>query len=533
MGTSFHKDFEGVELMAGASRTLKLSILGDVDNLAKSLKTANSDVESSSTKMGDFGKKAGLAFAAAGIAAAAYAVKIGVDGVKAAIEDEAAQVKLATALTNVTGATTAQIAEVEKQILKTSLLTGVTDDELRPSFERLLRSTQDSSEALKLQQLALDIAAGSGKSLEAVTNALGKGLDGSTGALGKLGIGLSTTELKAMSMEQITAKLADTFGGQAAAKADTFQGRMARLKVAFTESVETIGFALLPILQKLVDLITTYVLPVVEKFSELMSNKSADGLGTRITQVVDVIKSFALPVFEGLKKAFDKVKAAVMENIDEFKSFFEVVKFLAPVIGKIMGGVFNVLGKIAAITINVFAGVLAAIKPVLNFAIDAINLIIKGINLIKTGEDIGLIPKITSGPKVTDLGMIPGTETVKTPTVVMPTVNIPDTPGGGVSTAANSGAQAAIKLSPSVAREGMLGGLGAGVIAGVTGQGQNASVAQVGMLGGLGAGVVAGVNITVNQGIVGDQESAARAVVDVLNNSFYRGTGGASALVAL
>ena len=53
------------------------------------------------------------------------------------------------------------------------------------------------------------------------------------------------------------------------------------------------------------------------------------------------------------------------------------------------------------------------------------------------------------------------------------------------------------------------------------------------MLGGLGAGVVAGVNITVNQGIVGDQESAARAVVDVLNNSFYRGTGGASALVAL
>jgi hypothetical protein len=530
MGTSFHKDFEGVELMAGASRTLKLSILGDVDNLAKSLKTANSDVESSSTKMGDFGKKAGLAFAAAGIAAAAYAVKIGVDGVKAAIEDEAAQVKLATALENVTGATKAQIAEVEAQILKTSLLTGVTDDELRPSFERLLRSTQDSSEALKLQQLALDIAAGSGKSLEAVTNALGKGLDGSTGALGKLGIGLSAAELKAMSMEQITAKLADTFGGQAAAKADTFQGRMARLKVAFTESVETIGFALLPILQKLVDLITAYVLPVVEKFSSLMSNKSAEGLGTRIEQIVEVVKSFALPVFEGLKKAFDKVKAAVMENIDEFKSFFEVVKFVAPLIGKIMGGVFNVLGKIAAITINVFAGVLAAIKPVLNFAIDAINLIIKGLNLIKTGEDIGLIPKITSGPKTTDLGMIPGAETIKTPTVVIPDLPTGTSGGastGGLSIAANSGKQAAIKLSPSVAGVGALGGLAGGVVAGVNMQG------TMGQQGGLASGVIAGVNITVNQGIVGDQESAARAVVDVLNNSFYRGTGGAGALVAL
>ena len=527
MGTSLHKDFERVDLMAGASRTLKLSILGDVDNLSKSLKSANDDVEHSSSKIGDFGKKAGLAFAAAGVAAAAYAIKIGVDGVKAAIEDEAAQVKLATALTNVTGATSAQIAEVEKQILKTSLLTGVTDDELRPSFERLLRSTNDSSEALKLQKLALDIAAGSGKSLEAVSNALGKGLDGSTGALGKLGIGLSAAELKAMSMEEITAKLADTFGGQAAAKADTFQGRMARLKVAFTESVETIGFALLPILQKLVDLITQYVLPVVEKFSELMSNKSADGLGTRIEQIVEVVKSFAIPVFEGLQKAFYKIKAAVMENIDEFKSFFDVVKFVAPLIGKIMGTVFSVIGKIAAITINVFAGVLAAIKPVLNFAIDAINLIIKGINLIKTGPDIKTISKITSGPNVEDLGMIPGTDPVSK--VIIPEIVIPDVPTGGVSTAAKSGTQAAIKLSSSVAQVGMLGGLGAGVIGGVSGQ--SSSVAQVGMLGGLGAGVIGGVNITVNQGIVGDQESAARAVVDVLNNSFYRGTSGAGALV--
>lgn len=518
MGTSLYKDFEGVQLMAGASRTLKLSILGDVDNLAKSLKTANSDVESSSSKMGDFGKKAGLAFAAAGIAAAAYAVKIGVDGVKAAIEDEAAQVKLATALTNVTGATAAQIAEVEKQILKTSLLTGVTDDELRPSFERLLRSTNDSSEALKLQQLALDISAGSGKSLESVTNALGKGIDGSTGALGKLGIGLSAAQLKTMSMEQITAKLGDTFGGQSAANANTFQGRIARLKVAFGETVETIGFALLPILQKLVDVVTVYVLPIVEKFSSLIGSKDENGLGKQIDETVAVVKTFAMPIFDGLRKAFDRIKAAVMENIDEFKQFFEVVKFVAPLIGKIIGAVFAVIGKVAAVVINVFAGVLAAIKPILNFAIDAINLIIKGINLIKTGEDIPLIGKMGSPTKVTDLGMIPGTESIVTPTVIIPQVFIPSTPSGGVSTAAKSGSQAAMKLTPTVSQVAFP---------------LSPSVAQVGALGGIAGGVIAGVNITVNQGIVGDQESAARAVVDVLNNSFYRGTGGASALVAV
>ena len=83
--------------MAAGSRTLKLSILADVDQLNKSLKAANSDVEGSSSRISDFGKKAGLAFAAAAAAAGAYAIKIGIDGVKAAIADEAAQVKLASA----------------------------------------------------------------------------------------------------------------------------------------------------------------------------------------------------------------------------------------------------------------------------------------------------------------------------------------------------------------------------------------------------------------------------------------------------
>ena len=146
--------------MAGQSRTLKLSILADVDQLKKSLNTGSNEVESFGSKIGDFGKKAGLAFAAAGVAAAAYAGKLLIDGVKSAIADEAAQTKLATTLQNVTGATNAQIKAVEAQILKTSLLTGKTDDELRPSFDRLLRSTKDVTRAQELQALALDISAG-------------------------------------------------------------------------------------------------------------------------------------------------------------------------------------------------------------------------------------------------------------------------------------------------------------------------------------------------------------------------------------
>jgi hypothetical protein len=76
--------------MATGNRTLKLSILADVDELKKSLGEANKSVESSADKISDFGKKAALAFAAVGAAATAFAVS----AVKAASEDEKARKSL-------------------------------------------------------------------------------------------------------------------------------------------------------------------------------------------------------------------------------------------------------------------------------------------------------------------------------------------------------------------------------------------------------------------------------------------------------
>jgi hypothetical protein len=234
--------------MAG-SRTLKLTILGDVDNLNKSLKQATDDVDTFGDKMTKAGKVVGAALVAAAAAAGAYAVKIGIDGVKAAIEDEKAQTQLALALKNATGATDAAIASTEDWILKTSLATGVADDQLRPALQRLALSTGDVSKAQDLLKTALDVATATGKPLETVANALGKAYDGNTAALGKLGIGLSAAELKTMSFTQVQGKLSDLFGGAAAANAETYSGRLARMQVAFNEAKETIGFALLPILE--------------------------------------------------------------------------------------------------------------------------------------------------------------------------------------------------------------------------------------------------------------------------------------------
>ena len=328
--------------MAG-NRTLKLSILADVDDLKKKLGQGETEVSSFGDKLGEFGKKAAAAFAVAAAAAAAYAGKLLVDGVKAAIEDEKAQAKLATTLQNVTGATDKQIASVEEQIKQLSLANGIADDELRPSFERLVRATEDVTKAQNLQKLALDVAAGSGKSLESVSAALAKAYDGNTSALTRLGVGLSTAELKSMTFDEVTKKLSDTFGGQATTQADTFQGRLQRLQVAFDEAKESIGARLLPILTNLVTYFTDNVGPIVDTVKEKIKplTTAIENNKEEFKALWNFVKDFLVPFMNaGLKLAFTGLVSSVttLVNIvgravnffqslyDKYKQFVDFLK---------------------------------------------------------------------------------------------------------------------------------------------------------------------------------------------------------------
>ena len=341
--------------MASDSRTLKLSILADVDDLKKKLGDADSAVSQNSSKMSEFGKKAAAAFAIAAAAAAAYAVKLGVDGVKAAIEDEAAQLRLASALRAATGATDAQIRATEDYISKTSLATGVADDELRPALQRLALSTKDTGKAQELLALALDVSKGSGKDLETVANALGKAQDGNTTSLGRLGLGLSKAELATLSFEQLQTKLSDLFGGAAARNAQTFQGRIDVLKNGFNEAKEAVGTALLPVIEQLIEFVMVYGVPIINKF----------------------------------KDAFDVVKDAIDRNRDNFAEFATLLRTVVfPIVEKIFGFLLDVGSKAASAIIDAFGSIIGAITPVLNFVIAGINKVIDGLNLIKVGSDI-------------------------------------------------------------------------------------------------------------------------------------------------
>ena len=252
--------------MARDTRTLSLKILADIDDLKNKLNQADNAVETNSEKISAFGKKAAAAFAVAAAAAVAYGTKLAVDGVKAAIEDEAAQLRLANALRTATGATDDQIRATEDFILQTSLATGVADDSLRPAMQRLAVSTKDTGEAQRLLSLALDISKGKGIELETVANALGRAQDGNTTALGRLGLGLSKAELSTLSFTEVQAKLSELYGGAAAANAETFQGKIDRLKVGFDEAKESLGTALLPQVEKFITFINDVGVPALNGF---------------------------------------------------------------------------------------------------------------------------------------------------------------------------------------------------------------------------------------------------------------------------
>jgi hypothetical protein len=476
--------------MAG-SRTLKLSILADVDDLKKKLDTGANEVEGFGGKLEKFGKVAAAAFAAAAAAAAAYAGKLAIEGVKAAIEDEAAQKRLATALKNVTDVTDDQIASIEKQILKTSLATGVADDELRPALQRLTVATKDVTKSQDLLKLALDISAATGKNVESVSNALAKAYEGNNGALSRLGVGISAAQIKTLGFEGTVKQLSDTFGGAATTQANTFQGQIQRLQVAFDEAKESVGARLLPILQNLLNYFINTVIPKFIEFKNAAIQPVTDAIDRNkesLTVLYNVIKNYVVPI--------------LLNNLGQALSF----------IGKVAGGVLDVIGAVVR-------GIQAAVSG----AIAAINALIKAYNAIP---------------------LLPNIPTITTPSFSTSSIGggSSSSSSGGSSTKTGSSVGGGSSLTGSTLTGSSLAGSTPKVTATTTPTISTITVPSTSEIsypyGTSGvntttlAGVMAasGITINVNSPSVIDREGFTRAVVDALNDSYDRGTGGGAGL---
>lgn len=293
-----------------------------------------------------------------------------VDATKAAIEDQAAANLLAIALGKSTTATAAAIKENGNFIDSLMMSTNTADDILRPAMARLSRSTGDVTEAQKLLSLAVDIAKGSGKSLETVTAALAKGYDGNTNALGKLGLGLDQSLIKSKDFGAITEQLTKNFGGFGKAAGETTEGQLAKFTLGIAELKEGIGSALLPILEK--------ALPVLQKFSTWAQDNPtlitavAVAFGVLAASVVLVNAAMALNPVALITAGIVALGIAIVMAYKKFDTFRSVVR-------------------------TVVNGVAGYFEFMANAFITMINLVIKGINLIKPGKDIGTLGSVSFG----------------------------------------------------------------------------------------------------------------------------------------
>lgn len=326
------------------------------------------------------GEKAQFAIKKAAVPAAAALAGIGValvGATKAAIEDEAEQAQLALTLQNVTDASDAQVKATEDQISAMSRASGIADTEYRMALEALVRGTKDVGVAMNDMNLVMDISKSTGIDSATVADALAKAYQGNFKALRTLSPEMAAMIKEGASLDDVMAVLGGTFGGAVAANAETAAGKLEIMKNSIGETKESIGAALLPVLEA--------VLPYLQKFADWAQDNPE--------------------AFMYIAGAIGIVAAAIVAtNIAMALNPFSLI---AIGIGLLVAGLVIAYNKFEWFSTGINAvinGVIFVFETFANSWIKVINTIIKGYNALPLLPDIGYIGEIK-------LGRIGGNET--------------------------------------------------------------------------------------------------------------------------
>ena len=378
--------------MAAGSRTLKLSILADIDNLKKNLNTGTKEVQGFGDKIAKFGKIAAVAFAAAG----AVAVKFGVDAVKSASDLAETVAKTgeifgesASDIEKFAESSAKSLGQTKQQALDAATTFAVFGKAAGLAGSDLVEFSTDFT------GLASDLASFNNTSPEEAINAIGSALRGEAEPLRRYGVLLNdaslrqealelgivsttknalTPQQKVLAAQALIYKQTSDAQGDFARTSDGLANQQ-RILTAQLENVKaTIGTALLPIVLEITTFFATYLLPIIEKLGAAFAGSGGDSLKSSLGSVVETIKGFVLPIFDGLVSAFNTIRKAIADNSDELKPFFTLIKniatfivqYLAPVVGEVLGAAFKVLGKIISGIVGVFAQLVAGINAAVN-----------------------------------------------------------------------------------------------------------------------------------------------------------------------
>jgi hypothetical protein len=296
-----------------STKALIFEIIG-VDNASDKFDRVGRAVTDSTSKMERLQKVSAVAGRALGLGLAAVAYGA-VKATQAAIDDQAAQAQLAQQLKQAAHATDAQVAQTEEYITAAGKAKGVSDDDLRPALARLATATGSVSKAQKLTTLAMDVAAGSGKSLEQVSTALAKAQNGNIGALGRLGIATKDAAGHTKTLGQIQQDLATKYHNAAAKAAETTAGKEKILSVQMHELQEQIGTALIPVMTKLAEVGLTVVNWISQNtstvgyllaaFGSLLAVTAAVGAATKAWTAITTIAKVATATWTAIQWALN------------------------------------------------------------------------------------------------------------------------------------------------------------------------------------------------------------------------------------
>jgi hypothetical protein len=348
-------------------------------------------------------KTAAIAFGVVGAAS----IKFGKDAVTAAAADQKAQLKLAQTLQNVTGATDAAIAATEQFITAQQFATGVSDSELRPALENLVRATGDVTKAQELLKLGLDVSAGSGRDLEAISLALARAQGGQFTGLQRLGIIIPENIKKSKDFGKVQEYLNGLFGGQAAVAAGTYEGKLKILRERLGEVQESLGGALIPVLTGFADKILRDVMPSIEVFvNALIGNQSLSKsfsdseqrafiFGNTVRAVVQTMMSYMPQII-----AFGGVILAVFTVAKIAAAASAIVKIIAGIIKVYQS--LQAAAVLAATAMAFGSGGLSVAAGVAGAAVAAVAMTAAfvGVNAVvnKYKQNVAELPKIEIAP---------------------------------------------------------------------------------------------------------------------------------------
>ena len=271
------------------SSNILVNIIGEFQK--KGFDDANKATKGLQGQFDKLGKKLLAAFSVAAVTKFAKA------SVKAFEEDQKAATRLTQTLRSMNlafedKAVKTFIADVERQ-------SGILDDELRPSMQRLLQTTGSLTKSQELLNLAIEVSRGSGVALETVAQDLSRAYVGQARGLAKYNIGLTAAELKSMSFAEVQERITDQYKGQNAAYLETYSGKVDALGVAYANMQETVGESL------------------VNAFMKLAGDEGIGGATKAIenfgTAVADTIGGATI-AFEALGDTIDPINTA-LENM--------------------------------------------------------------------------------------------------------------------------------------------------------------------------------------------------------------------------